>query len=110
MANLANLPLDLSDAATAVMVDAALDWVARNTTVEIDQEAELPANVKLFVVKYCDLFGQTAGVASESLGGMSQSFTGSGSLGMTLAALARQLFGDAYTGGSRFIVAGNRWR
>ena len=104
-----NLPIDTSDAGTSIMVETALDWVEANTTLEINREAELPSNVKLFVVKYCELMSQTAGVTSESLGGMSQSFSAGGA-GLALADLAAQLFGSAYKGRNRFVAARSRWK
>ena len=104
-----NLPIDTSNPETSIMVETALDWVDENTTLEIDREAELPSNVKLFVIKFCDLMSQTAGVTSESLGGMSQSFS-SGGTGFALAELASQLFGSAYKGRNRFVTARSRWK
>lgn len=109
--NLVNLPLDTDDAAQRIMIETALAWVETNTSIEIDPEAELPATVKLFVLKFAELYGQTYGVASESLGGMSQSFSlSAGGAGALLADLARELFGDAYKGRNRFVAAVNRWR
>lgn len=104
------LPIDTSNAEIAIMVEAALGWVEENTTLEIDRESELPSNVKLFVVKFCDLLTQTVGVSSESLGGMSQSFSSSGGTGLILADLATQLFGSAYKGRNRFVTAQSRWK
>lgn len=104
------LPLDTNDAEVSIMVETALDWVAENTTLEIDRETDLPNNVKLFVVKFCDLMGQTAGVTSESLGGMSQSFSATGGTALILSDLAAQLFGSAYKGRNRFISAQSRWK
>lgn len=107
------LPLDTDDTETKIMVDSALMWVAENTTLEIGTDNELPSNVKLFVIKYCDLMSQTYGVASESLGGMSQSFSTSGGAGFLLALeeLASQLFGSAYKGRrNRFVTAQSRWK
>ena len=108
---LTNLPLDTSDPETVIMIDSAVEWVANNTTIDIDPEVELPSNVKLFVIKFCDLMTQRTGVASESLGGMSQSFsTSSGGTGFILADLASQLFGSAYKGRNRFVTAQSRWK
>jgi len=105
------LPIDTTDPETALMVETALDWVNSNTTLNIDRAQELPSNVKLFVVKFCDLMGHTVGVASESLGGMSQSFSvSSGGTGLILADLASQLFGSAYKGRNRFVSAVKRWK
>lgn len=110
MSNYDNLPLDTSDLEVALIVEAALDWVEQNTTVEFDREKELPSNVKLFTVKFCDLISQNAGVASESLGGMSQSFATSSSSSFILHDLATQLFGSAYRGRNRFISASKKWK
>lgn len=106
-----NLPIDTSDPEISLMVGAALDWVDANTTLTVDRNAELPNNVKLFIVKFCDLMNHSVGVASESLGGMSQSFsTSSGGTAALLADLATQLFGSAYKGRNRFITAQSRWK
>ena len=110
MSNYTNLPLDTNDSETALMVEVALDWVEQNTTLEFDRENELPPNVKLFTIKFCDLMSQNAGVASESLGGMSQSFTTSSGMASLLHDLAAQLFGSAYKGRNRFIGATSRWK
>lgn len=104
------IPLDTKDAETAIMVDVALQWVRDNTTIDIKTDSELPSNVKLFVIKYCDLMSQFSGVASESLGGMSQSFsTAQGGSELLLRELASQLFGAAYKGRNRFVSAVGRW-
>lgn len=108
--NLTNLPIDTSNPEMAIMVDAAIEWIKTNTTVEIDPEAELPSNVKLFIVKFCELMAPSYGVASESLGGMSQSFSFSNGTGLLLSDLASQLFGKDYKGRNRFVTAANRWK
>lgn len=108
--NYDGLPLDVTDAETKIMVDAALSWIQENTTLEISPDEELPSNVKLFIVKFCDLMSTTAGVASESLGGMSQSFSVTSGTGLLLSDLASQLFGRAYKGRNRFVTAVNRWK
>lgn len=108
--NLTGIPLDPKDPETAVMIDAALKWIQDNTTLELDPEAELPSNVKLFIVKFTQLFSQPSGVASESLGGMSQSFSTSGGTAFLLSDLASQLFGAAYKGRNRFIPLKSRWK
>ena len=110
MGNYIGLPLDTSDKEVALMVEVALDWVEENTTLEFDREKELPANVKLFTVKFCDLMSQSVGVASESLGGMSQSFVSSSTSALVLRDLATQIFGKAYKGRNRFIAASRKWK
>lgn len=108
--NFNNLPLDAEKPEVRIMVEAALSWVAENTSIAIDPEAELPSNVKLFVIKYCELMSITSGVASESLGGMSQSFSTTGGTGSLLADLAKQLFGSAYKHRNKFVSAMGRWK
>lgn len=107
--NLTGLPLDTSDSETLMMVHAALEWIQENTILELDPEQELPSNVQLFIIKFCDVMSQTSGVASESLGGMSQSFA-TGGTGFLLADLASQLFGSAYKKRNRFVTAKSRWK
>lgn len=58
-----------------LMADAALQWLGDNTTLDM-AETDIPPVAKLFILKYCELMGQTAGVKSESLAGMSHSFSG----------------------------------
>ena len=107
--NYDGIPLDLNDQETKVMVDSAIEWIKANTSLEIAQDQELPSTAKLFVVKFCDVMSAYTGVASESLGGMSQSFSTGGS-GSLLAELACQLFGSAYKCGNRFVSAKSRWK
>lgn len=107
--NLKGIPIDTNDAETAIMVESALDWIAEHTTLDIDAEAELPANVKLFIVKFCDIMSHSSCVASESLGGMSQSFSTNGT-GVLLSDLAAQLFGSAYKGRNKFVSVQSRWK
>lgn len=106
-----NLPINTDDTEVSIMVEAALDWVDANTTLNINREAELPSTVKLFVIKYCDLMAMSVGVASESLGGMSQSFSTSNGISALLSDLAEELFGAAYKKKrNRFVSAVNRWK
>lgn len=104
------LPLDMSDTETAIRVDTALEWISQNTTIEIDPDTELPSSVKLFIIKFCDLMSQSFGVASESLGGMSQSFSTTGGNALLLHDLASELFGPNYIGRNKFIAARSRWK
>ena len=108
--NFNNLPLDIENPEVVIMAESALSWIAENTSIVFDPEAELPSNVKLFVIKYCELMSVRTGVASESVGGMSQSFSTTGGTGSLLADLAKQLFGSAYKSRNKFVSAVNRWK
>ena len=59
-----------------LIVEAGIQWLKDNTTIDFSNSGSLPAVVPLFLIKFHELMGQTAGVKSESLGGMSQSFSG----------------------------------
>lgn len=90
-----------------IMVDAALEWVKNNTTMEIDPDSELPSNVKLFVMKFNEVMSAQAGVTSESLGGMSQSFDTSDKT-VILRQYASELLSPYYSC-AKFVPVGRRW-
>ena len=76
-----NLPIE-SNEETALYIEAGLDWLAKNTILVIDKDniessvAAFPAGAKIFLCKYFEVMTTGgAGIASESIGGMSQSFT-----------------------------------
>lgn len=76
------ISLSMSDDMTELYVNAALEWLAANTTFPYDPEnppEELPANVKLFIAKFSESMSMNQGVTSESIEGLSQSFADTGS-------------------------------
>lgn len=90
-----------------IMVDAAIEWVKNNTTMDIDPDSELPSNVKLFVMKFNEVMSAQAGVTSESLGGMSQSFDTSDKA-MLIRQYAAELL-SPYFSCAKFVSVGRRW-
>lgn len=62
-----------------LIVESALDWVSDNTTLDFDKNQDedlknlLPC-VRLFILKFFDVQMLSAGVTSESIEGLSQSF------------------------------------
>ena len=75
------LPIAATDTA-CLYVGSAIDWLIENTTLDIDKDnlqdsiKALPDGAKLFICRYMDVMETGGnGVASESIGGMSQSFT-----------------------------------
>lgn len=105
--NYDGLPLDVNVPETRIIVDSAIEWVKSNTTMELDPGEELPANVKLFALKFYEVMSAQAGVTSESLGGMSQSFDAAGSAAI-LRQYAAQLLAPYYASG-KFIPMPGRW-
>lgn len=103
-----NLPVDMSDGMTALAVESGLDWIARNTTFIYDPAVELPANVRLFLLKYTELMTADGHVTSESLGGMSQSFADGTQAAYLLRQYASELLGEWYKSAT-FTPATNRW-
>ncbi len=75
-----------------VIRESALIWLGNNTNIDITQDP-LPANVELFISRYGDVLSLRPGVSSESIQGLSQSFT-SGDIGVLLRQYASSLLGE----------------
>lgn len=109
------IPLDSDndDAVSVLYAESALDWILNNTTLNFDKNdpeaiQALPAGAKLFVVKFMAVMMTDNTVTSESLGGMSQSFSTSSKYDL-LMDLARELIGKYLKSDFKFIAAENRW-
>ena len=68
------------DDRTVIIIESGLEWVQKNTTLEFDKENDeelkaLPSCVRLFLIKYFDVNMLSVGVSSESIDGLSQSFS-----------------------------------
>lgn len=73
-----NAGIEIDDTATAALyAETALDWLAERTTLTIDKSdlSTLIAGAKLFILKFGEIMSANSTVTSESLGGMSQSFS-----------------------------------
>lgn len=104
------LPLDMEDGVTALAVESGLKWIEQNTTFPMDLTKDLPASVKLFLVKYVELFANDCTVSSESLGGMSQSFSYGTQFAYLLRQYASDLLSEWFKGGGSFTPATSRWK
>ena len=101
--------LDVESPETELYVTAGLRWVERYTRWVFEVGEEVPADIRLFLVKFCEIAQNAAnGVSSESIGGMSQSFTGDG-LSALLDQWASALLGAYGYRLTGFIAAGERW-
>lgn len=75
-------------------VNSAVAWINKNTTYSFEKACiDIPDECKLFIVKYSQLMSTQAGVASESISGMSQSFVTGQKLENSIYELAVALFG-----------------
>lgn len=63
-----------------------------NTSLDTDVDP-LPANAELFVEKYKEIMGLRPGIASESIQGLSQSFSAS-DIGALIRQYASSILGD----------------
>ena len=108
-----NLPIN-STVKTSLYVGAAIDWIIANTTLVIDKEnlqtsvAALPDGAKLFICRYYEIMSSDNTVASESIGGMSQTFN-SNSKTSLLYELAKELIGEYLKGQVRSVPNVSKW-
>lgn len=104
-----NIPTDTE---SLMLVENALNWIERNTSVKVDKDAlnDNTAGVKLFILKYIGAMQLPDGISSESAGGLSQSFSSVEKNDLILQ-IARSIFGeDELTAGKvRFAAAQNAW-
>ena len=111
--NQLNLPFDNPTAETCLYVEAALEWLKQNTTLNFDKTnidtiKELPSGAKLFLLKFTDIMTVNNVIASESIGGMSQSYRESNRNDL-LFDLASNLLSDYIKSSFSFVPAKNRW-
>lgn len=109
-----NLSFNNPTEETCLYVESALDWLAQNTTLEFDKNdiesvKALPAGAKLFLLKFSDIMTVNTAVTSESIGGMSQSFSTSGKSNL-LMDLANDLIGGYLKSSFQFIPTVGKWR
>lgn len=107
------LPVENSEA-NLMMVNAGIDWLGENTTLEVTEYdfgkiKSLPSSAKLFLCKFCEVYQRDPGIASETVGPMSQSFV-TDSTAQQITALARQLLKPWLKSGVQFIPCRRRWR
>lgn len=77
-----------------VIKRSALEWLQNNTTLNNIVEP-FPAGIEIFIEKYGEVMGLRAGVASESISGLSQSFNVE-NISTLLKQYATELIGSEY--------------
>lgn len=108
------IPVADGDIMAVLKAEAALDWMLANTTLAFSKEdaasiKALPACAKLFVLKYGEIMDRKAGVTSESIEGMSQSFDASENAVSAIWAQANVLLSGYLKSQVRVIPARRRW-
>lgn len=108
-----NLPFDNPTKETCLYVEAGLDWLKQNTNLNFDKNDvesinALPSGAKLFLFKFPEIMSTDTTIASESIGGMSQSFRETNKNNL-LMDLASELLSDYLKSSFNFISAVKRW-
>lgn len=97
-----------ADGQDCLWAESGLGWLKAHTTLPLDKLTleELPAGAKLFLQKYADVM-ENGGIASESIEGLSQSFTGEDTQSLLLA-LAQNLLPEWFTA-VKFVPRQQQW-
>lgn len=104
-----NLGIDTEDAKMVLTVDAALDWISTNTTIDIEDIENFPSCAKLFILKFSEITNMRAGVTSERIESLSQTF-GTGNTSALIWDLANELLSGYLKSHVRFVSAARKWR
>ena len=99
---------------TVLKGNAALEYIANNTTLTVDRKdvetvKALPFSAKLFITEYEEVVSTSSVIASESIEGLSQSFKTSDKAAL-IDDLANTYLTEWLKGKIRFIPARNRWK
>lgn len=110
----AGIPLSNNDSVSLLYAEAAIDWMNENTTLSINKSdmetiKALPATAKLFVIKFSETMRIKAGVTSQSIEGLSQSFDATENTRTLIWAIANSLLSDYIKSQVHVIPARRRW-
>ena len=97
-----------------VFIAAALEWVSAHTTIKVESyDASilpmLPARVQLFCQKFAEIMQRRAGVASQSIEGLSMAFDTGMDADAAIWHMARTLLGGYIKSQARVLPAQRRW-
>lgn len=112
--NLGIKPIEMAaDEKLWLIVESGLQWVLKNTSLSFSIEdpkelKKLPANVRLFILKYIEIMNLRIGVTSESISNLSQSFDTTDKNTLIWQA-AEELLSDVLKSSVRFVSATNKW-
>lgn len=97
-----------ADSQDCLWAESGLCWLKAHTTLPVEKYSpeELPAGAKLFLQKYAEIM-EHGGVASESIEGLSQSFS-SASTETLLLTFARNLLPEYFSSFS-FVPKARQW-
>ena len=106
------LPIE-ANSTTLFYTEAALDWLIANTTLplakdDLESIKQLPAGAKIFISHFYDVMSINGTVTSESIGGMSQTFSNA-SKASQLYQLASELLKGYLKGQVRSVPNTSKW-
>ena len=104
-----NIGIDVDDNTAFLSANAALEWITENTTIDTTDIEHLPYRAKLFISKFCEVNAVQSGISSESIDGLSQSFT-SGDNASMIWDLAYSLLSGDIKNRVRFVTAERKWK
>lgn len=101
------------DERATLIVESGLEWINANTTLDIDTTNDealkaLPSCVRLFLVKFFDVNMLGAGISSESIEGLSQSYDTSDKSAL-IWQFAEELLAPYLKGRVSFVAATSKW-
>lgn len=108
------LPIKNINESICLQIESALEWVNANTKLDFDisniESIEaLPSSVRLFILKYLEVMSLSAGITSESIEGLSQSFDTKDKSSL-LKQYAKIFLKPYLKSEVKFIVCPERWR
>lgn len=98
-----------TDDKAVLNINAAFEFITDNTTIDTTDIVNLPACARLFMTKFCEISEMRIGVQSESIEGLSQTFT-TGNQTNLIWDVANDLFGDKLKSRIRFVTAESKWK
>lgn len=104
-----NLGISPIDTKAEIIINAGVEWLADNTTIDTSDIDNLPSCAKLFLTKFYDIQKLNTGVSSESIEGLSHSFDTTDKSAL-LMQFAEELLGKYLVSKVRFVQASPRWR
>lgn len=99
---------------TLLYINSTLEWLEEHTTLEFDKNSiesvqALPANAKLFLVKCTEIISRNEDVTSESIAGMSKSYSEK-SVETLMLNSAKQLLRKYLKPNVKYYPCRRRWR
>lgn len=103
-----NLGISPIDSKAELIINAGVEWLADNTTIDTTAFNDFPSSVKLFLVKFYEIQKTPTGVTSESIEGLSHSFSSADKNDLIMQ-FADELLGKYLVGKVRFVNASPKW-